>query len=262
MPALEWRDVAVAWAAMAVHLVGCARLDRALAKGWFWASLRATAQLCALGYVLAFLFRKDSWAWTSLAMLGMMGVSTWTVFDRTEVRYPGLIRDCFLALSASLLFGMAPLLFLFGDSESLRKTAVVLPFLGILLGNSLSGLSLGLAQWLRELRQRQNEVEFWISLGASPAQGSAKLNRSAFRTAMTPILNSLAVAGVVSLPGMMTGQLLAGGSPNQAVRYQLVVLFLISGVIFSSLWLALHLGLRRAFDPWGALQLLTEREKK
>lgn len=262
MPAVEWRDVGVAWLAMAVSLACCARMDRSLAKGWLAASFRATAQLAVLGYVLAFLFERNSWAWNALAIAGMMSVSTWTVFARTEVRYPGLLLDCFLALSVSLILGLAPVLFLFRDSASLRQTAAVLPFLGILLGNSLSGLSLGLSQWLRELHHRQGEVEFWISLGASPRQAAAKLSLSAFRTALTPILNTLAVAGVVSIPGMMTGQLLAGGNPDYAVRYQLVALFLISGVIFASLWLALKLGLRRAFDPWGAFRLLSSRGAK
>jgi putative ABC transport system permease protein len=252
MPQLGWSDVLIAWIAMAIHLVWCLRHDRELAKTWIWGSLRSLVQLSALGYVLAFLFERDSLAWNAVAIAAMLAVSAWTVVSRTKVRYDRLPWDCLFALTFSIAIGLVPVLFLFGDSKNLRETRALLPFLGILLGNSLSGLSLGLSQWLRELRHRQSEVEFWIALGASPRQAVAKLEASAIRTALTGVLNSMAVAGIVSIPGMMTGQLLAGGDPTDAVKYQLVVLFLISAVVFGSSWIALKLSLRRLFDPWGA----------
>jgi putative ABC transport system permease protein len=252
MPVLEWKDVLICWLAMAVHGGLCARLDPKLAKDWLWSSARAVLQLSALGYILTFLFEKNSWAWNSLALSAMLVVSTRTVLSRVDKPFRGLGWDCFFALGISLTLGILPVVLLFRNSESFRQAPAFLPLIGILLGNSLTGLSLGVAQWLRELRHRRSEVEFWISLGAAPRTAVAKLRASATKTALTSILNTLAVAGVVSTPGMMTGQLLAGGTPGDAVKYQLMVLFLIAGVAFASTWIALKLSLGRAFDSWGA----------
>jgi putative ABC transport system permease protein len=103
-----------------------------------------------------------------------------------------------------------------------------IPLLGMILGNTLNGISLGLDRLGGELASRRLHVESLLALGATRWEAARQPIQKAIRTGMIPIINAMMVVGIVSLPGMMTGQLLAGVSPIQAVRYQIVILFLIA----------------------------------
>ena len=103
-----------------------------------------------------------------------------------------------------------------------------IPLLGMLLGNALTGISLGLDRYLGSLLQRRDEVEMLLGHGATAREAAAEIRADAVRVGMIPILNSMAVVGTVSLPGMMTGQILSGTSPAVAVGYQIAILFLIA----------------------------------
>ncbi|MGB5344162.1 MAG: ABC transporter permease, partial [Thermoanaerobaculia bacterium] len=98
----------------------------------------------------------------------------------------------------------------------------------MILGNTLTGISLGLDRFTGALTQGRDRVELLLSLGGTRWEAALPAIREAARTGMIPILNSMTVVGIVSLPGMMTGQLLAGVSPVQAVKYQIVIMFLIA----------------------------------
>jgi putative ABC transport system permease protein len=252
MPSLTWKDVFVSWLLMAGPLALCFSWDRSTGRAWLIASLRSLLQLVALGYVLAFLFREQNWVLGLMALLAMVAVSAWTVRERSTVRYPQIFRDTLFCLCLSLLAVLLPVFFLM-DKALVEKVDALLPFVGILLGNSVSGLSLFLSQWLRDLRHRKQELEFWLSLGATPEEARRSVKTAAIRTGLTTILNAMAVAGVVSIPGMMTGQLLAGGSPDMAVKYQLIVIYLIAALVFISCALLLRVSQMRVFDRWGNL---------
>src|SRR5262249_33585000 len=103
-----------------------------------------------------------------------------------------------------------------------------IPLLGMILGNTLSGISLGLDRLGGELRARRTQVETLLALGATRWEAAREPMRHGVRTGMIPIVNGMMVVGIVSLPGMMTGQLLAGIAPIQAVKYQIVIMFLIA----------------------------------
>jgi putative ABC transport system permease protein len=119
----------------------------------------------------------------------------------------------------------------------------------MVLGNTLNGISLGLDRLGEELAVRRRQVEALLALGATRWEAASQPVRQAVRTGMVPTLNSMLVAGIVSLPGMMTGQLLAGVDPLQAVKYQIVILFLIaSGTALGTVGVVL-LGYRRLFNP-------------
>jgi putative ABC transport system permease protein len=98
----------------------------------------------------------------------------------------------------------------------------------MMLGNTLTGISLGLDRLGEQLSAQRERVELRLSLGATRWEAAREPVREAVRTGMIPILNSMMVVGVVSLPGMMTGQILSGVAPLAAVRYQIVIMFLIA----------------------------------
>ena len=103
-----------------------------------------------------------------------------------------------------------------------------IPILGMILGNTLTGVSLGIERMTEELTAGRGAVEMSLALGATRWEAAQGPARQAVRAGMIPTLNQMAVVGLVSLPGMMTGQVLAGQSPLQAVRYQIVIMFLIA----------------------------------
>jgi putative ABC transport system permease protein len=99
----------------------------------------------------------------------------------------------------------------------------------MIVGNAMNGAALAAERLASEIDARRGEIEAWLALGASPPHAAREASRAALRAALIPAVNGLMVVGLVSLPGMMTGQILAGQSPLLAVRYQLVVAFMLAG---------------------------------
>jgi putative ABC transport system permease protein len=104
-----------------------------------------------------------------------------------------------------------------------------LPLLGMILGNTMTGISLGLDVLTNSLVRERAAVEARLALGATRREALMSVTRDALRSGFMPIINSMAAVGLVSLPGMMTGQILAGVEPIEAVKYQLLIMFLIAG---------------------------------
>jgi putative ABC transport system permease protein len=104
-----------------------------------------------------------------------------------------------------------------------------LPLLGMILGNTMTGISLGMHTLTTGLVRERAAVEARLTLGATRQEALLPVTRAALRSALMPIVNGMTAAGVVSLPGMMTGQILAGAAPVEAVKYQLLIMFLIAG---------------------------------
>jgi putative ABC transport system permease protein len=123
-----------------------------------------------------------------------------------------------------------------------------IPILGMILGNTLTGVSLAIERMTEELTARRDRVEMALALGATRWEAARGPARQAARAGMIPTLNQMAVVGVVSLPGMMTGQVLAGQSPLQAVRYQIVIMFLIAAASALGTVGAVLLTYRRLFS--------------
>ena len=105
----------------------------------------------------------------------------------------------------------------------------IIPILGMVLGNTLTAVSLALQTLTEGVARERSAVEARIALGATRFEAFSAVLRQSMRTAMTPLLNTMAVAGIVTLPGMMTGQIIAGADPAQAAKYQVMIMFVLSG---------------------------------
>ena len=192
------------------------------------AALRAVLQLLLLGFVLRWIFGLNR-AWVVLAwMVGMSLFAGFEALRRGQHRVPGLAR---LGLSVMLVSSMA--VTLYATQVVLRvepwySPRYLIPTLGMVLGNSLNGVSLGLQTVLTGFRERRDKVELLLAHGATVREASRDVVRDAVRTGMIPILNSMIAAGAISIPGMMTGQILAGESPSNAALYQIFILFCIA----------------------------------
>src|SRR5436190_8832690 len=195
------------------------------------AAIRMVVQLTLVGLVLTTLCAVVSPLWTGLAALGMVLFAGHEATQRQERRLSGwwsygLGTGCMI-MSSVLVTVFALLTALRPDPWYDPRYAI--PLLGMILGNCMTGIALGLDTLTTSLVSRRASVEAQLMLGATRREAAAPATREALRSALMPTINSMAATGVVSLPGMMTGQILGGVPPAEAVKYQILVMFLIAG---------------------------------
>ncbi|RTL68357.1 MAG: iron export ABC transporter permease subunit FetB [Hyphomicrobiales bacterium] len=251
---ISWIDMSLAALLLAINagisLAFGMRLERSLAI----AAVRMVLQLSAVGFVLKIVFAQTSPLWTALVGIIMALVAGFELISRQDKRLRTLVT-----------FGLGSgTLLLVGALGTLYTTAIVigptpwyapryvLPILGMVLGNALTSASLVL-QTLNDAAERDRGViENRLSLGATRFTAFATILARALKTAMTPLLNSMSVTGVVALPGMMTGQILAGADPSGAARYQIVIMFVLAGAS----------GLGALIAALGGVMLITDRRHR
>ncbi len=212
------------------------------------AAVCTVVQLLLIGLVLEWVFRVDHWYVVLAMMLVMTGVAGVSATQRAHLRYPGIWLSSIVSVWASSWLMASVALFVIVPVEPWYSPQHAIPLLGMILGNTLSGISLGLDRLGEELAGKRAQVEALLTLGATRWEAARRPIQQAVRTGMIPIINSMMVVGIVSLPGMMTGQLLAGVDPLQAVKYQIVIMFLIaSGTALGTVGVVL-LSYRRLFN--------------
>ncbi len=200
-------------------------LERRLALG----TLRTIVQLLLLGWVLRWVFAAaEQWYYVVTLMAAMTVVAGTAAVRRVERRYAGLLVDSLLAIWLSAWCVTAVGAFGVVQVPLERLAQYGIPLLGMVLHNTLTGISLGIDRLGSELAGRRDEVETLLALGATRWEAAQGAVRQAVRTGLIPTLNTMMVLGIVSIPGMMTGQLLAGIDPIQAALYQMVIMFLIA----------------------------------
>jgi putative ABC transport system permease protein len=199
-----------------------------ITKSLWIAAVRTALQLFAMGFLLQWIFQAQSLIWVLVMMAAMTWVAAWTSTERSVRPFPGVLWNSLLAVWLSswslLIYGS----FVVFHISKWSDPQYVIPLLGMILGNSLNGICLALDRFTEELFSKRDQVELSLSLGATAWEAARPALVTAIRTGTLPIINSMMVAGLVSLPGMMTGQLIAGVSPLEAVKYQIVIMFLIS----------------------------------
>jgi putative ABC transport system permease protein len=213
---------------VAVALSAWQRLG--LGKSLLIGAIRAAVQLLVIGYVLVWLFATDRWYFVLAALLTMAIAATITATDRQ----PGAVRRrlrpiCFTAILVGSGLTLAYVGAIVVDVAPWYNPRYLIPLFGMIVGNAMNGAALAAERLQSEMEATRAQIEAYLALGATPQQASAEPVRRATVAAMIPTVNALAVVGVVSLPGMMTGQILGGSSPMLAVRYQLVVVFMLTG---------------------------------
>jgi putative ABC transport system permease protein len=220
--------LAIAAMLILVNVALSAGLRLGLGRTLLVAAVRMVVQLLLVGFVLEWLFEQRGAPLILLVGLVMATIAGVAAVNRTRRRFAGIYVDSLLSVlsSSALVTGLA----LTGiiRSDPWFAPQYLIPLLGMVLGNSLNGISLGLDRLMEGLEGRRQLVETALALGASRWEACREVIRDAIRVAMIPTINSMMVMGLVSLPGMMTGQILAGAAPTAAVRYQIVIVFMIA----------------------------------
>jgi len=223
-----------------------------------WASVRCVVQLVLLGLMLRWIFAPGR-QWYVVVSLGlaMTLIAGVVAFGRNERRYAGMLLDAVISVWACswLIAGVALLAVV--RPEPWYEPRYAIPLLGMILHSTLNGIALGLNRFTREVYDRRGEIETLLALGATRREAARGPIQEAVRTGMIPTINAMMVMGIVTLPGMMTGQLLAGVDPMQAISYQIVIMFFLAAASALATSGVVLLGYRRLLSA--DHQLLLER---
>ncbi len=224
------------------------------------ATARSVVQLLLVGVVLSWVFSLEHVA-AVVSILVVMAIAAGRAsVRRAERTFKGAqwqgIVTLFLCGFVTTTVGVVGLL----RVDPPYSPQYVIPMFGMLLGNSLTGISLTLDAFLKTLDAESEEIEALLALGATATEATRGVLADAVRRGMIPILNTMSVVGLVSLPGMMTGQILEGADPSAAVRYQLLILFMVCACTASGCAAVALLARRTLFD--GEHRLRRERITK
>ncbi len=234
----------------AISLLFRLGLERSLAVS----AVRMCVQLTAVGYVLKLVFENGSMLATALFALVMLIATSYEAASRQQRRFRGP-ATYLLGGAAPFLAGLFASLFAVGaiiDAEPWHQPRYLLPILGMMIGNALAGVTLVLDTITGAAARERQAIEAQLALGATRQEALDEILRRGLRTGLTPILSAMAVTGVVSLPGMMTGQILAGADPVEATKYQIMIMFLIAGAT----------GLAVVIAGFAAVRLLTDERHR
>ncbi len=228
--AIGWIHLGLASALVLVAVALSEFQHLGLTKRLVIGALRAVVQLTLIGYLLVWLFDTNRWYF----VLGVLLVMVVTATFAATGRHPGgpsaqrrLRPICFVSILIGSALTIAYVSAVVVDIKPWYNPRYLIPLFGMIVGNAMNGAALAAERLRSEMEHARAQIESLLALGASPRQASAEPARRAIVAAMIPTINSLTVVGVVSLPGMMTGQILAGSAPTLAVRYQLVVVFML-----------------------------------
>jgi putative ABC transport system permease protein len=214
--------------------------------------LRMAVQLGLVAVYLEWVFRLDMLALNVAWVLIMIFVATGSILRQGGLSW----RRCLRAvLPAHLLTSLLTLLgfLLVFDLSTLTSARYLVPLMGMVLGNILRSNVVALDRFFSELRANQDMHVQYLTLGASESEAVRPFLRNALRAAVGPQLGTVATMGIVSLPGMMTGQILGGSSPAVAIGYQIMIMISIFTAATVSVFLAVHFARKAAFDRFGRL---------
>ena len=255
--ALSYWDVALAALLLTVNGALSLWLRLGLERQLAISAVRMVVQLTLVGLILKTLFALvDPWL-TALAAAVMIGFAGYEAMARQDRRLDGpwgygLGTGAMLfASSVVVIFALTTQV----QPEPWYDPRFALPMLGMVLGNCMTGVALGLNLLLGRAAKERGGIEAMLALGYPKREAMKPLIREATKAGLIPIVNAMAATGLVSLPGMMTGQILAGVDPVEAVKYQMLIMFLIAGGTALGVLTAVQAGAARLTDERHRLRL-------
>lgn len=213
------------------------------------ATLRMTIQLVIAGYVLAYIFDHPN-AWLVVGIVLAMEVfAIYNIYKRVPYAMPKALKR---VIAGSMFAGSIVALLYFNlvvlNVSPWFDPRYVIPIAGMMVGNAMTGVTLGIQSLLDNMSNNRDKVEAALMLGATPKQAVKRYVDRAFDSAVLPTINNMVGMGIVFLPGMMTGQILAGLSPVTAIQYQLAIMLGILGGVAMSVILFTQLAYKTFFE--------------
>lgn len=192
------------------------------------AAARTILQLLVLGYLLAFVFAFDN-PWAVIIVLAIM-LTIAAVVARNQIskKYPTLLPLVWVSILVSTVLTLSYTNLLVIQPEKWYEPQYLIPLAGIVVGNAMNAAAIAGERLVSTINASQLEIETHLSLGATPQQAVTQYRKDAIKAGLISTLNSMMVVGLVTLPGIMTGQLLSGINPLDAASYQILIMFMLA----------------------------------
>ncbi len=232
-----------------LYLISLNKLNRELEL--ILASFRMTIQLFIAGYVLVYIFEISKWYITILVILIILSFAIYNILRREKrIISKELKRVVVISLSIGTLFAIAYFMFVVIRPTPWYLPTYFIPLSGMLIGNAMTAVSLSLHKLLTEFQLNKEFIEAQLMLGATSKQATKNIRKNIFESAIIPTINSMMGMGIILLPGMMTGQIIAGASPLIAVKYQIAIMLGILGSVSMSVMIFITLSYKTFFNKY------------
>lgn len=217
-------------------------------KSLLIAAARTYLQLIALGMVLTWIFDNESPLLVISALVIMTATASRLIVSRVKRAPGGLALSAFWSVFISGISVTFAVTAVIVKVDPWYRAQYVIPLAGMVIGNSMNGVSLAVERLFDDMRKRKDEINVLLALGATGREAAVSSMRTALSAGLIPVINSMSAAGIVSIPGMMTGQILSGVDPSLAARYQIVVMLMLSAATAIGSLIAVELGYKKVFD--------------
>lgn len=223
------------------------------------ATTRMTVQLTVMGFVLMFVFRHPSW-WLTLLMLAvMLSFAIYNAAKRIKLPISRELRRLMaVSMSVGYLVTITIFILVILRVKPWFHPQYCIPISGMIIGNAMTGIALGANKLCSGMREKRVMIENSLMLGATPEAATREIVNDAFDSAILPTMNNMLTMGIVSLPGMMTGQILSGTFPLTAIKYQIGIMLAVLGCTALTVILFVTLGYKTFFTSSQALKDVEE----
>jgi putative ABC transport system permease protein len=224
-----------------------------LIKSMVVAFIRMVIQLAFVALYLEYIFKLNNALINMLWILVMIIVANQAILRQSGLRFRVFFLSTFPAYLITIGFIFLTF-FIILDVHTLFSARYIIPLGGMILGNTLRGNIVALDRFFHSLFTREDEYIYYLSMGASVKEALQPFISEALKASLAPYIATIATLGLVSLPGMMTGQILGGASPLVAIQYQLMIMVAIFITATISTLLVIVFSLGKAIDRFGRLQ--------
>lgn len=249
MNVIDVSPIQLAYCLVFILIAGLAsvKLNLGLGRDLVVGTVRTFAQLGIMGYVLKFIFDLDN-VWLILILFVFMVFwAAHAIRGRVDEPVVPIFTPTFISMVTSYTLVTILVTSVIVQVKPWYTPQYFIPLGGMIIGNSMNAITISLDRLLSDLRKQRDEVELALCLGATYQEATSTLLRDTIRAGMIPSINALMTVGLVSIPGMMTGQILAGADPVLAIKYQIIVmLMLVASTAIGSV-IVVHVIRRRCF---------------
>ncbi len=251
---ISYRAMIILYALITVPVLICFFLKLGNVKQILIAVLRMTVQLAAMGLYLDFLFRFNN-VWVNFGwVILMIAIANITVNRNTGLRTARMFLTVMLGLTISAFFVIVIFIFIAIRPEPFYDARYLIPISGMVIGNCMRANTIALERFYASIKKNEREFLTYLLMGATLREAALPYIRESVKSALAPHLATLATLGLVSLPGMMTGQILGGSTPIVAIKYQIGIMIAIFTAITVTTVLNLLLSLKVAFNEYSILK--------
>lgn len=245
VPDLGWHNVGIASLFILVNMIISLYLGLRLEKSLLTSSIRCVVQLTVMGSILDSVFKAKNPILVMLMTVTLIFLSSCeTVYNKSDWSYGGMFPTVFLStLFSTIMIGVLGTRFAM-NQHNFWIPELFIPTLGLLLGISAGAMAVGVATVLKKVGQQSDQIETYLSFGASRWEAGRAVAIESIRISMLPSINQMSVIGLITIPGAMTGQILSGAPIMNAVRYQQIITFMVTATtglgVLSVVYFCIH----------------------